>query len=208
MGATDDEMRAQKARDRAGRSLRDQGTVSKITGNVATVSLGLTDVDAVIPASVQGVVTGATVRLQMSNTPTIEAVLTGTLLRARNTSGQTITTSLVAVANWTVDVAEIGGFDATTGIFTAPGACSLRAKATVSRNNSAAMRLLVQLVRNGTEERDRADISGASGRMSLHVDDIVAMAAGDTLEVRVLAGTTGSSLAADGPITKLTLEIR
>ncbi len=75
MGATDDEMRAQKARDRAARSLRDQGTVSKITGNVATVSLGLTDVDAVVPVSVPGVVVGSTVRVQMANTPTIESVL-------------------------------------------------------------------------------------------------------------------------------------
>lgn len=75
MSAADDVMRAQKARDRANRSPKAQGTVLAVSGTVATVEVGLATVQAVIPASVPGVVAGATVRVQMSNTPTIEAVL-------------------------------------------------------------------------------------------------------------------------------------
>lgn len=75
MGATDDEMRAQKARDRANRSPKAQGTVLAASGIVATIEVGLSTVQAVIPASVPGVVVGATVRVQMGNTPTVEAVL-------------------------------------------------------------------------------------------------------------------------------------
>lgn len=75
MGSTDDVMRAQKARDRANRALKGQGTVVAVSGGVATVEVGVGMVDAVIPASVSGVVVGATVRLQMANTPTVESAL-------------------------------------------------------------------------------------------------------------------------------------
>ena len=70
------EAAARKARDRANRSTRRMvGEIVEVSGSQAKVSVDGRTIPSVIPASVAGVVVGATVRVQDGPTPVVESVL-------------------------------------------------------------------------------------------------------------------------------------
>lgn len=215
MGATDEEMRAAKARERMNRSARrEQGTVLSATGTSAEVSVGISTVWAVIPASVNGVAEGSTVVVQMSNTPTIESILSGPagVVEYTSSTNQSVADGATArLANWVAD--ETNSVDRGSwshdgaGLFTCvrSGRYRVTCDATVAGGGSGYWQLMIRV--NGTAVRRSWYVQGSTATTGT-VRGSRIYAEGDTVDIAVFNSTGGARNVWGGSIDSSWLTIQ
>ena len=175
---------------------RTTGVVTEfVDGTHVMVSLGIREVKATIPVTVEGITLGSSVIVRESNSSVVEAILSGPAgaVEYISSANQSVANSATArLTNWDTDTTnsvDRGSWtDDGAGLFTCvrPGRYRVQCDATVAGGGSGYWQLMIRV--NGTAVRRSWYVQGSSATTGT-VRGSYIYAEGDTVDIAVFNST-------------------